>query len=55
MDKICFAYLITNHAKCYLVFLGIIFMEVLLLNNLHACMGRMGATKICILIIVNSG
>ena len=43
-----FAHLIGNHAKCYLVFLGIIWMEVLLLNNLHACMVCMGAMKICI-------
>ena len=41
--------------KCYLVLLGIICMEVLLLNDLHACMGRMDATKICILIIINRG
>ena len=31
-------------------------MEVLLLNNfMDACLGRMGYTKICILIIIKSG
>ena len=32
----CFACLIRNHAKCHLVFLGIICMEILLLDNLLA-------------------
>ena len=42
---IYFACLIRNHVKCYLVFLGFILMEILL-NNLQAYKGRMGATKI---------
>ena len=49
---IFFACLIRNQAKCYLVFLGIICMEVLLFNNLHECMGCIGAVKICVLIII---
>ena len=43
-----FACLIWDHAKCYMVFLGMTRMEVLLLYNWHANMGRMGTTKICI-------
>ena len=58
-DSILIGYFILpiNHAKCYLFFLRIIHvsMEVLLFNNLHACMGRMGATIFFILIIVKWG
>ena len=39
----------------FTLFFGIKCMEVLWLNNLHACIGRMGATKICILIIIKRG
>ena len=45
-------YLIRKPAKFLLVSFGIICKEVLLLNNLHACMGRMGARKMYIFIVI---
>ena len=40
-----FAYLVRKHAKCYLVFLGIMHLD-LMLNNLHASMDRMVTKKV---------
>ena len=55
MDYMFFAFLIRNHATCYLVFLGFMWIEVPFLNNSHARMVRMGTAKMCILIIIKRG
>ena len=51
LDKIfSFAYLISNKAKFYLEFFRYYINGVVLLNKLHAGIGLMGGTKMCILI-----